>query len=199
MDRKVVVFFLLMMVGGYQHWMHREIHRPNGILISTEPVQKMYSDFQRPIKYKNTIIDPLAEYKIQARVLSTERYWLGPMAKIVPVDVAVGWNVMSDTSVLEKLNITQGDRFYFYSWKGNNPADPSLMSKSSANMHLIPATTYIEDEIKKLRKGHLVNLTGSLVRINFKDGSDIKSSLSRDDTGAGACEVMWVTSIDVQD
>lgn len=193
MNRPLIILILVLVVGSYQFWSQREVIHPHGVLVSENPVQKDISE--KPIKYKNVVLDPLAEYSLKARVLSTEHYWIDKLARIAPVDVALGWGVMSDTKVLESLNIWQEGRFYFYSWHGDAPAEPRLITQNSANMHLIPSTEYVEQEIKKLRRGQLVELKGYLVRINFPDGSDAKSSLAREDSGAGACEIMWVQSI----
>jgi hypothetical protein len=197
MSRVAIAFVLVVLLGSYQYWSQREVLHPKGILVTQEPLQKAVSAQEKPIKYKKVVLDPLAEYAVQGRVLSTERYWIDKMASLVPVDVAVGWGVMSDTKVLEELSIWQEGRFYFYSWNGDSPAAPALITRSSANMHLIPSTEYIEAEIKKLRRGQLLRLKGLLVRVNYPDGSDAKSSLVREDSGAGGCEIMWVQSVQI--
>lgn len=197
MNRAAIAFILIVVLGAYQAWSQREETHPEGILVSQIPIQKNLPPSFRPIKYKDVVLDPLAEYSLQGRVLSTERYWIDKMASIAPVDVALGWGVMSDTKVLEGLKIWQEGRFYFYSWRKAPPTEVSSMVQNSANMHLIPATEYVEQEIKKLRKGQLIHLSGYLVRVNYRDGSDAKSSLAREDSGAGACEIVWVQSIQV--
>ncbi len=199
MDKRIVVAFIII-VCTYQYWKSRPIHRSAGVLVSEQPVQKLITNDTISIKFKDVLIKRLADFKMKARVLSTERYWLGQAAAISPVDVAFGWNQMSDSAFLGKLNISQADRFYFYRYNNSDDAgiDPSVIVKNSANMHLIPSTKDIENKIKNLRTGHIVNLTGQLVRVDFKDGSEMKSSLTRDDTGPGACEVIWVTSLDMQ-
>ncbi|MGZ3796745.1 MAG: hypothetical protein ACXVB1_10280 [Pseudobdellovibrionaceae bacterium] len=197
MNRVVLVFIFISIMGTYQYWTEREVPHPPGILIKEEPQQKALHSAEKPIKYKGLVLDPLAEYRAQGRVLSTEHYWIDKMAPIAPIDLALGWGVMSDTKVLKELKIWQEDRFYFYSWQGTSPVEPGLMVRSSANMHLIPSTDYLEKEIKKLRKGQLVLLTGLLVRVNYPDGSEAKSSLTREDSGAGACEIMWVESLQI--
>jgi len=193
MNRPLIILILVLVTGFYQYWGQREVAHPQGVLVSETPIQK--DTKAGPIKYKNVVLDPLAEYALKARVLSTERYWIDKMSRIVPVDVALGWGAMSDTKVLDGLRMWQEGRFYFYAWREAPPIDPQIITKSSANMHLIPSTEYVEQEIKKLRKGQIVDLRGYLVRINFPDGSDAKSSLAREDSGAGACEIMWVQSI----
>lgn len=195
MNRPFIILILVFAVGSYKYWSQREVVHPEGVLVSEDPIQKEISE--KPIKYKNVVLDPLAEYSLRARVLSTERYWIDKMAGVVPVDVALGWGVMSDSKVLKGLHMWQEGRFYFYSWRDQAPVNPQLIVKSSANMHLIPSTDYVEQEIKSLRRGQIVTLRGYLVRVNYPDGTDAKSSLSREDSGAGACEIMWVQSIQV--
>lgn len=198
-DKKLLVLLIIFILGCYQYLSDREVQRPPGVLVSAIPEQKILTEKPRPFPYKSVVINQLAEYKIQARVLSTRKYWLGESADIMPIDVAVGWNEMSDSAVLEELNISQANRFYFYNWQGSGPIDKSIMNKTSANMHLIASNTFVKNQIKKIRTGHIVKLSGQLVSVNFKDGRELKSSLSREDDGAGACELMWVTSIEILD
>jgi len=197
MNRALVIVITVISLAIYQYVKQRELVHPPGILVSVEPVQKD-SISEKPIKYKDAVIEPLAEYQIEARVLSTERYWFDKMAKIAPTDLAVGWQEMSNSKIIDQLSIRQADRFYFYSWSGAAPLEPQMIVRTSANMHLIPSTEYINQEIKNLHKGNIVSLRGYLVRVNFPDGSEIKSSLSRTDSGPGACEVMWVQSLNVE-
>ena len=199
MDKKIILA-LIIIICTYQYWTGRSIYRPAGVMVSEQPEQKILPDDMLSIKFKDVLIKRLADFKMKARVISTEKYWLGQAAAVSPIDVAFGWNQMSDSAFLDKLNISQSDRFYFFRYdnEGIHGIDPSVIIKNSANMHLIPSTKDIENKIKKLRPGHIVDLTGQLVRVDFKDGTEMKSSLTRDDTGAGACEVVWVTSLNMQ-
>jgi hypothetical protein len=65
-------------------------------------------------------------------------------------------------------------------------------------MHLVPANAYVASQMKKIKKDDLVYLKGSLIEIQTKDGWHWKSSLSREDTGNGACELMQVDQISWQ-
>jgi hypothetical protein len=51
--------------------------------------------------------------------------------------------------------------------------------------------------LSHLRPGQVVTLSGLLVDGKRDDGAWIKSSLSRTDTGAGACEVLLVQDLSV--
>jgi hypothetical protein len=46
-----------------------------------------------------------------------------------------------------------------------------------------------------VRPGQRVRIDGWLVQVDANDGWHWRSSLSREDTGGGACEVVYVCSI----
>ena len=63
-------------------------------------------------------------------------------------------------------------------------------------MHLINKDRNIQNKIRSIGEDKYVRLKGYLVNVNFKDGP-WKTSLSRTDTGNGACEIMYVTSVEI--
>lgn len=197
--QRFIVLIILITLAIYQVWTTRSVSRPQSWILKADPEQNIYANPEPPFQFKEALVTKIADYKIKARVLSTERYWLGSMADIAPVDVALGWNEMSKTDVIEKLTISQADRFYFYTWKDKDLVDPVVAMRNSANMHLIPANKYIENRIKALRVGQVVSLLGQLANVQMPGSPMIKSSTTRDDSGPGACEVMWVTSIEIFD
>lgn len=66
----------------------------------------------------------------------------------------------------------------------------------SANMHMIPANDSVARSLARVGKDDRIRLSGKLVRIEADDGWRWVSSLSREDTGAGACELVWVESLE---
>jgi hypothetical protein len=62
-------------------------------------------------------------------------------------------------------------------------------------MHIIPATPEIASRCKSLRAGTLVHLVGDLVEASGPGISHWRSSLTRTDTGNGACELFYVEEI----
>ena len=106
---------------------------------------------------------------------------------------------MSDQSVLDRISISQGNRFFQWSFGGRQPPIPmEEIISHSANMHLIPADAAIKQRLLSVRKGGIVVLDGDLVRVEGKNGFRWRSSLSRTDTGGGACELVWVRSLAVE-
>ena len=53
----------------------------------------------------------------------------------------------------------------------------------------------IARQLSRLRPGQVVTLSGELVDVVRDDGVWIKTSLVRNDTGAGACEVLLVDEV----
>jgi hypothetical protein len=64
-------------------------------------------------------------------------------------------------------------------------------------MHMIPATPYVQRRLLGLRIGQVIRLRGRLVQAVGRDGWKWVSSLSRLDSGEGACEVIWVEAVDL--
>jgi len=138
-------------------------------------------------------IRPLAAFALEARVLGREDYRFDRGAALSPTDLALGWQRMSDQAVYERLDISQGGRWYRYRWGAEGPPIPvHEIVSSSANMHLVPASETVADAIDKARQDQTVRLTGWLVEISDGDGWQWRSSLSRDDSGDGACELIYV-------
>jgi len=153
---------------------------------------------QSSLQRDGYIIEPMASYDIRARVLSIERYRMGREADLSPLDFALGWGPMSDDEVLVKLQIGQSNRWYHFRWEGAPPIDPALISRSSANTHLVPANDSVKNRLFDVRRGAIVRLSGYLINVRHSDGWSWRSSLTRDDTGGGSCELMWVTDVEVE-
>ena len=142
-------------------------------------------------------IVPLETFSIEAKVLSSMRYRFDRESSLAPVDLALGWGPMANPAVSEKLSVSQGERWFY--WRASEfPIPRREIETHSANMHMIPATPAIDEMLKSIQKGDTVRVRGYLVEAQGADGWRWRSSLSREDTGAGACELVWVETLDVQ-
>ena len=140
-------------------------------------------------------IKPLARYTLTAVVLSRSRYRFDEAAKLAPVDLALGWGAMSDAATINALGISQSGRWYEYRWSGEPPISPSEIASHSANTHCIPANAEIRRQLLAVKRHDLVSLDGYLVEVTRPNGWHWRSSLTRDDTRGGACELLWVTQV----
>ena len=144
-------------------------------------------------RFEGYTITSLEPFEMNARVLSSTRYFIDRESDLAPVDLALGWDVMADTKITDQIKISQSNRWYY--WQVDEfPIPREEIESHSANMHLIPATPQIESAIKSVSVGQMVKFSGDLVEVSGDDGWYWKSSLSRSDTGAGACEVVLVKS-----
>ncbi|WP_119966282.1 hypothetical protein [Simplicispira lacusdiani] len=141
---------------------------------------------------------PVADFSVRARILGRENYRVGREADLSPLDLALGWKRMADPAVYQALNITQGGRWYRYSWKDQPPIPVREIIESSANMHMIPASAAVRRALDRAREGRTIELVGKLVEVRHPSGWRWNSSQSRSDSGAGACELVYVESAVVE-
>ena len=181
----------------YFFYPEKVITYPPGVTAPSPPKQTNLA-----IKKKWTVgkftIEALAGYDVKARVLSRDNYSLGKESELSPFDLALGWGPMSDQSVIDKIDISQRDRWYF--WQADMlPIPMKQISLNSANTHIIPKDEDVEDEFDKVYKGSLIEMKGYLVKVTTAKGWHWVSSLKRDDTGGGSCELLWVEDLKVFD
>lgn len=168
-------------------------HLP-GILIKDEPLQGPVPAGHGFWQSGDTRIRALASYNIKGRVLHVERYRWDAMADLAPIDLGVGWGVMSDEIYAARCQFSNSGRYLSWSWSGNDfPAETA--SRCMTNMHLLPANDRVRDRLLSLRPGQLFQAGGYLVEVMRPGMGRWTSSLSRLDTGEGACEIMWVQSL----
>jgi hypothetical protein len=103
---------------------------------------------------------------------------------------------MSDQAVIDQISISQSNRWYRWRISGNYPIPRKEIQTQSANMHMIPANSLVERVLKKANKGQIVSISGYLIRVD-KSNWRWKSSLTRNDTGGDACELIYVESLDI--
>ena len=170
------------------------VSREPGVLVGEEPTQTPPLS-GRLIERGRYQLTPLADYSIRARVLGTERYRFDQIADLVPIDLALGWMSMSDSHILDKVHLFQlGRRFYYWMPGGVLSAETAKISAS--NTHVIPADDDVLQQLLELKEGDVVRLTGQLVEVTARKGFTVRSSLRRDDSGDGACEILYVQRVE---
>jgi hypothetical protein len=144
-------------------------------------------------------LTPISAYEISAEVVSTKRYRSGWNALVSPVDLALAWSELTSEEAKKHITYSQGNRWYYFRYDGASPFDGVTISKQSANVHILPGNGNIEAAALSLRAGDRVRLKGWLIDLDGRTTGDRtvwwRTSRTRDDTGDGSCEVMWVTEI----
>lgn len=173
-------------------WKSRPLKQPAGQLAVEQPDQQATE--RQAFQHGPYQIQPLASYRIKARVLGSESYRFDAGADLAPLDLALGWGPMSDSLVLDQVEIRQSGRF-FYGQAEQFPIPRRELERHSANVHLVPANEKLAKRLKSVRVGQIISLTGLLIEARRDSGWTWRSSLTRDDVGDGACELFWVEDI----
>ena len=143
-----------------------------------------------PFTKNGYAIQPLMTYRLTARVVATRRYTESGPPSVSPVDLGLVWGRSADPQRLAKASFTQGNRFMHSSWHSYEYA---IAPNEIANTHIIPDTPELEARILSVQRGDVVSLSGYLVQV----AGTWTSSLTRKDTGDGACEIIYVTAFDI--
>jgi hypothetical protein len=168
---------------------------PPGVLAAADPVQ--VAEAAPPFVFESCRVTPLARFHVTARVLHTRDYRGGRESRLSPRDLALGWGPMSDSAVLADLRIDQ--MYRYFTWSARElPLEREDIVSHSANMHIIPADPAVRRALMRTAAGDVVTIDGELVQVSADDGWSWTSSLTRDDTGGGACELVFARSLEVK-
>ncbi len=205
MNRKLVLLGVLLAIAWYL-WsgpisapladdLGRVVDAPlsfdPAVSIEEAPLQNNLSS--RPViqvdDYQFTL---MAEFQLEARVLGRKDYRRDGAARLSPIDLALGWGAMARPEIIDQFDIRQRGRFYF--WRTDVfPIPRQEIIASSANMHMIPANPEAFHALRQVRSGDSVRLRGYLVNVDREDGWRWRTSMTRTDSGDGACEIVLVT------
>lgn len=173
-----------------------EFKLTDNYIVSKPPIQKEINT--RDVLYKNGYQLIIRDYfEVQGRVLSKRNYLGDERADISPMDMALGWGKMSDMSFLQQVEFRQNNRFLY--WHVNEfPMPRKELEASASNMHLIPEDENIAQQLKTIKKGQVVTLYGYLVDVKAPDDFIWATSRSREDSGDGACEIIYVKNVKIR-
>ena len=186
---------------------------------------KNKSDYKKLIKIKSFknrktyYIMPLAEYSVSARIKEKNKFFYlkWDIDNLALVDYGLTWGDMAKNEYFYKLyghsNQTVSGRLLVFNFKDRY--QNSLQYKYDymlthvSHTHAIPATKNVKKALNAIQKGQVVKLDGYLVDVfDSSYNRFTMSSLSLSDknessrgygNGGGACEVMYVTKVQVGD
>lgn len=205
MGKKLIL--LVMVVAAIALWLNRPLQAPlagelsalvaaptgfdPAVSIDREPLQTELAE-QKILHAGDYRFDLRAEFQLEAKVLGRRDYRRDSSAYLSPIDLALGWGAMARPEIIQQVDISQRGRFYYWRVEAY-PIPRNEIIRSSANMHMIPASPEVLDVLKQTRTGDRVRLRGYLVNVDRDDGWRWRTSMVRTDTGSGACEVILVT------
>lgn len=168
--------------------------RPNALKepVQEEPVHEPFAETRGRRTFR---ITPRAAYDVAARVGATERYRMGASGALIPWDFVLTWGAATKEPAWSRISYLQTGRFY--NWRSDDTLDPGYVASHTANTHLIPASGRVASALAHVRRGDVVRLEGDLVDVDGPDGFVWKTSLTRTDTGPGACETLYVRAVTI--
>ncbi len=115
-------------------------------------------------------------------------------------DICVVWGKNITNGSYRALDFSSGEFTCFWRWSGYIP--PPFQNSFVSNNHLIPQTQEIARLIKDVQIGDQIHIKGLLTdyEVSSQNGSKLyerHTSTTRDDTGNGACEVIYVTGVEI--
>ena len=143
----------------------------------------------------------LAAFESTTLVLKKTQYDVDldqdPMSEFAPEDMVMAWGRAGLKASRDGVSIAQGRRRYAWTAGGVAWSQPDVkrFGQETANWHLVPANDEVAGRIADVDVGDVVEIKGELVSLALKNGTIARSSLTRDDDGDGACEIVRVVSI----
>jgi hypothetical protein len=170
--------------------------------LSLEPVQlktdlRPFNATRHGVKY---YIEPQFSYQISGLIVSyhDSASWVdithaAALDFINTRDLCVVWGSNLKNELYRKLSFSSGDWTCYVqshdqeSWQAFHPEQLS-------NNHVLPATNEVEKTLADATYGDQLEMQGYLVNYERAGHPPARvSSITRTDTGNGACEIIWVT------
>lgn len=204
------LFLILILTFGITLFTRNDFRRVTGIMpeVLNEPVQKEASG-PTIIKFAkdgyNYELTPLYDYEISGLIVGKMDYRLFSISRtdsVFPMDIGLIWgnNVRNGVHRDRRIRFTEDGRWIWVQWQG----DVNFDFNSISNNHLLLNDRISKRELKILNLGDQVTVTGKLVNVKGypSGGSGLEpftwnTSTTRTDTGAGACEVVYVENIKI--
>lgn len=207
------IFGILLLVAVITFFTRNNYRSVNNInaAVQSEPIQTE-AENQEPIEFTKDDykynLTPIYDYEINGLIVQRMNYMWFSVYKtdsVFPSDVCMVWGSNAKNKIYkeESLKFSQDMRFCFAQWSSKTDFNMEEIS----NNHLVFKNEETEKKAKSLSRGDQVKIKGQLVNIEAKnigkpgeyDPDFIKweSSISRNDAGAGACEVIYVDSIEI--
>jgi hypothetical protein len=165
-------------------------------MLSPAPTQIDLPPELRPVaEWDGYTLTGMAQFEMSGVVLSRMDYGDDRLSDLSPTDLVLAWGQMSAPVLASNLRVRQDDRFYYWSYPDGMDVADRLVETSTANMHMIPADETVAASLAAIKRGDVVSIKGYLVNAAAPDGWSWDSSMTRLDTGPGACEMILISEI----
>lgn len=165
--------------------------------------------FEVTVKQRTATLIPRAYYEISGLLIAKNTYFgikrfSNIFDTISPIDIGIAWGDMAQKQYIEdnftisaEKDYSDGGRYVYVDAKKNIYGLVDTVPFS--NTHIIPHNRNILNALLSAKKFDEIFMTGVLVDVSIKGKVRYETSLTRYDNGAGACEIMYVTEVRIND
>jgi hypothetical protein len=173
--------------------------------LQNEPAQTPVSmaPFNIRTKGVNYLVTPLYSYDLYGMVVTYHKsndlsdYSHEEMKDYINIeDICVLWGSNLQGNYYNKVEFTSGNWTCFLETKDMETFQAFNLSAISNN-HLLTGDPKLAKAIRGARRGDQIRITGYLVNYKNAMGASRNTSITRADTGQGACEVLYVTGFQI--
>jgi len=114
-------------------------------------------------------------------------------------DVCVIWGNNIETEVYKEMKFNSGSWTCYFKFKSGTSQEvwSKFKNDSGSNNHLLSDIEEVNEMIMNVEEGDQVYLKGYLVEYSSNEGFRRGTSVTRTDTGNGACETIYVTDLQI--
>lgn len=174
--------------------------------LSQEPVQTAVetAPFETEYNEETFKVIPKYDYEIYGLVVSYRLHdseygqMLHALSKdhLNVGDVCVVWGKNADIDILREFDFINGQFTCNYSTRSNQ-AWQAFNQAQLSNNHLLAVDEQIRDAIDDIKIGDQIKIKGWLSHYVGPTGFERGTSMTRTDTGNGACETIFVNNIEI--
>ena len=201
LSKLLIVLITMILLLFVRQLTLEQVVYPDEIEVPLQVDLKAADEIRHVGEQGEVLLFPKAEYTLKGVVKSKKKYSDYP-SQISVYDLAIAWGELNDEENEDFITYSQSGRWYYYRYKSGTPVSGDYIAEHSANVHIVHKNEKILDQIKDVKEGDFVLLNGYLVDVDFTENlSDSlwKTSLTRKDTGNGACEILYVESVTILD
>jgi hypothetical protein len=159
------------------------------------------SSMSKRIGRANYEITPRFSYKLRGLVVATHdsKSWLDTAHEawgdtLNTADICVVWGEDAFNSYLNRFHFSHDDWTCFFQTQ-DSTAYRSFRTDQFSNNHMLPADPEVAKEIAEIEIGDQIEFDGYLVDYSINGRAARRTSITRNDIGNGACEIVYTTSL----
>lgn len=163
--------------------------------VSTNPFEASINDVIYTVKplYQYELYGLVVSYQFHDGDFGLHRRW-GDHLNVA--DICVVWQDTAFSEYLGDLNFWNGEFTCFVETKSNE-AWAAFRGDQLSNNHLISADDYVRDQITKVAIGDQIKISGWLSSYGKGNQTIRGTSITRNDSGNGACETIYVNDFQI--